>query len=264
MPSIGLTRGSVKLDSRLVQPKGMILQSGEKGVLAVTDWDTQTGENLSFILNKNTGTAYPMIQLKPGGLIYIPLPKTIDISNAFVSDMMNLMMHSQGVDDKPILQQGVAHAREDFMQMQNNNDEHFHGSALANSIQIINDKDFNGVELASPMTTSAVHPIETPLNYKFSVGDLLYDDEPCTCAHLATILDDALLNAHVALAATSEAAFISDILPSLSKRDQNFLMHCRLSHLSMENIKKLKDEGTPGVVYHPNLKELCAACLEAR
>ena len=43
-----------------------LVQFGEKGVLAVADWDTQTGENLSFILNENTGTAYPMIQLKPG------------------------------------------------------------------------------------------------------------------------------------------------------------------------------------------------------
>ena len=74
-----------------------LVQSGEKEVLAVTDWDTQTGENLSFISNKNTGTAYPMIQLKPGGLIYDPLPKTIDISNAFVAGMMKSMMHSQGL-----------------------------------------------------------------------------------------------------------------------------------------------------------------------
>ena len=98
--------------------------------------------------------------------------------------------------------------------------------------------------------------METPLGYTFSVDDILSDDKPCACAHFATILDNAFLNAHVTLATTPDAAFTSDIIHSLFKRDQNFLVHCQLSHLSMEGIKKLKDAGTPGVVYHPQLKEL--------
>ena len=113
--------------------------------MAVTDWDMQTGENLSFILNKNTGTAYPMIQLKPGGLIYVPLPKTLDIANAFVENIMGSMIHSQGVEDKRIIQQGVVNELE--ASMQNNNDKDFNGSAPAGSMPNILTKILMGLSL---------------------------------------------------------------------------------------------------------------------
>ena len=113
--------------------------------LAVADWDMQTGENLSLILNKNTGTAYPVIQLKPGGLIYVPQPETFDIANAFVTNMMDSMMHCKGVEDKQIIQKGVVNELE--ASMQNNNDKDFNGSAPAGSMPNILTKILMGLSL---------------------------------------------------------------------------------------------------------------------
>ena len=63
-------------------------------------------------------------------------------------------------------------------------------------------------------------------------------------------------------------AYISDIWPSLSKADQDFLLHCRLGHLSADGIREMIKNGTTingkTLVFNNTLKDFkCAICRRA-
>ena len=238
-----------------------LIQAGQKGILGITDWDSTTGENLSFILNKATGTAYPLVQLKPGGLLYVPLPKTLDAATAFLAKMTQPANPSAPAHSDLAPQQGVAPPKHSKKPAQ-----HFEEdiSSPPQGVVPVPDNRLPAERASYRDIVAAGRACAAPTDFTFNVNDILCDDEPCTCAYFEKVLHDAVNRASSALDAEPDAAYISDIIQTLSKRDQNFLMHCRLSHLSKEGILQLKKEGTPGIVYHPQLKELCSACFEAR
>ena len=217
------------------------IQGGHSGITTVCDWNSETGENVSFVFDKNTGTSYPLVQKEKNGLLYIPLPKTPDSASAFLSIAETC-------------QQGVAETVAT-------------GAAEQGVIQPGGKKTYAAAVTSNPPATLQLPTIPesvfppTSDFYAYSVDDAVI---PCDCPVHGRGLYNALLNAAAFLATKPASHLARDILPKLTKADQMYVQHCRMSHLSLQGIKELFVAGVGGIIYHPSVKNLCIPCLESR
>jgi hypothetical protein len=99
---------------------------------------------------------------------------------------------------------------------------------------------------------------DSPDDYYYTVDDAL---DACDCDHIGRCLCASINNA-VSLLSTDHA-LVSDVMPQLGIQDQHLLSHCRMGHISKRGLKTMVDNGTKGIVYHPQSKLLCGPCFEA-
>jgi len=196
-------------------------------------------------MNKKSGTVYPLVQRKSGGLLLVPLPKNSQAATAFLAHNISNVDPVVGVANTKQPNLGVASAFK----------------SVGSNIGINEDPEFYHWTLDDVPADRCAPCCAFACDCGLQTSSAL---DVCCCEQKGAELFKALSRASDLMEVLPDStALISSVLTKLSKPEQHLLVHARMSHLSNDGLKELLDAGTEGICFHPSVKSLCGPCMEA-